>query len=510
MENYSYNEIIGSSAAPYINSLATKGASGGKYFATDHPSLPNYAELTSGQSFPNATSDCDPSASCDSTATNIADRIEASGRTWKAYEESMGSACTMANTGQYAARHNPFVYYTDITSNQTRCKAHVVDYSNLAADLQLAATTPNYAFITPNVCNDMHDCSIATGDAWLAARMPSILQSPAFTTQPSLLVVVFDEDDGSQNNQVAMIALGSGVKIGYTSQTTYNHYSLLKTIETSLQLASLTANDGGAAAMTDIFASGSSPSPSPSPIASPSLSPSPSPSPSPSTSGPVGQTGNWNLTFSDEFNSTALDLTKWTPGWFGTGITGPVDSSELACYDSAHVAEAGDGNLHLKLDATPNTCGGNSLNYTGALISSNGLFQYAYGYVEFRVYLPPVGSGQIANWPATWSDGQSWPADGENDTMEGLGGPACYHFHSSAGGPGSCASSNDSGWHTFASYWQPGVATYFYDGVQVGQITTGITSAPQYLVLDYTLNSTSASVPNEMLVDYVRVWTPTT
>src|SRR6185437_15367710 len=341
MENYAYGEIIGSSAAPYLNDLAQKGASGGQYFATDHPSLPNYAELTSGQSFPNATSDCDPSASCDSTAANIADRIEASGRSWKAYEESMGAPCTMATTGQYAARHNPFVYYTDITSNQARCQAHVVDYSNLAADLQSAPTTPNYAFITPNVCNDMHDCSIATGDAWLAAHMPAILQSSAFTTQPSLLVVVFDEDDGSQNNHVAMIAVGSGVKVGYTSQTNYNHYSLLKTIETSWQLASLTANDGAAAAMTDIFASSPSPSPSPTPTASPS------PSPSATTPGPVGQSGSWNLIFSDEFNSTALDRTKWTPGWFGSGITGPVNSSELACYDSAHVTEAGDGNLHL-------------------------------------------------------------------------------------------------------------------------------------------------------------------
>jgi len=505
MENYAYGEIIGSSAAPYLNDLAQKGASGGQYFATDHPSLPNYAELTSGQSFPNATSDCDPSASCDSTATNIADRIEASGRSWKAYEESMGAPCTMATTGQYAARHNPFVYYTDITSNQARCQAHVVDYSNLAADLQSAPTTPNYAFITPNVCNDMHDCSIATGDAWLAANMPAILQSSAFTTQPSLLVVVFDEDDGSQNNHVAMIAVGSGVKVGYTSPTTYNHYSLLKTIETSWQLGSLTANDGAAAAMTDLFASSPSASPSPTPAASPS------PSPSATTPGPVGQSGSWILVFSDEFNSTALDRTKWTPGWFGSGITGPVNSSELACYDSAHVTEAGDGNLHLKLDATPSSCGGHSKQYTGALISSNGLFQYAYGYIEFRVYLPAVGSGQIANWPATWSDGQSWPADGENDTMEGLGGPACYHFHSSIGGPGSCASGNYTGWHTFASYWMPGVVTYFYDGVQVGKITTGITSVPQYLILEYTLSSSvGAAVPNDMLVDYVRVWMPMT
>ena len=247
----------------------------------------------------------------------------------------------------------------------------------------------------------------------------------------------------------------------------------------------------------------------PSPSVAPSLSPAPVRALS-TTPQPLGQPpGDWNLIFSDEFNGTALDSTKWTPGWFGTGITGPVNAEELACYDSTHVRAAGDGNLHLLLDATPNTCKGKSMPYTGALVSSNGLFQYAYGYVEFHVYAPASSPGQMANWPATWSNGQSWPGDGENDTMEGLGGPACYHFHSPAGGPGTCARGDFTGWHTFASDWEPGVVTYFYDGNQVGQITSGITSAPQYLVLEYTLNGSNvATVPTEMLIDYVRVWTP--
>jgi len=245
--------------------------------------------------------------------------------------------------------------------------------------------------------------------------------------------------------------------------------------------------------------------------ASPASAGSPGEFASSATPQPVGQTGTWNLIFSDEFNGTALDQTKWTPGWFGTGITGPVNSGELACYDSKHVTVPGDGTVHLRMDATPNTCKGHSMPYTGALASSNGLFGYAYGYVEFRVYLPASSPGQIANWPGTWSDGQSWPADGENDTMEGLGGPACYHFHSTVGGPGSCASGNYTGWHTYASNWQPGAVSYFYDGVKVGTITSGITAAKQYLVLQYTLNSSrQATVPSEMLVDYVRVWTSST
>lgn len=223
---------------------------------------------------------------------------------------------------------------------------------------------------------------------------------------------------------------------------------------------------------------------------------------------PIGVPGSWRMVFSDEFNGSALDSSRWTPGWFGTGITGPVNSSETACYDSSQVTVPGDGSLHIALSSKSVTCGGTSRPYAGGLISSNGKFQYTYGYFEVRAYLPAASTGAIANWPATWNDGQSWPADGENDTMEGLGGQACYHFHSPSGGPGACASGNYSGWHTFGSDWQAGSVTYYYDGVKVGQITTGITSSPHYLILDYTQGGYGGPtvVPALMLVDYARVW----
>src|SRR5205807_1932753 len=248
MENRAYSEVINS---PYIASLAKQGSTEGNYFATDHPSLPNYAELTSGQSFPNAATDCDPSASCQSAAVNIADRITASGRTWKEYAESMGTACKRTTSGLYAARHNPFVYYSDISA--ATCQANVVDYSHLAGDLASTATTPSYAFITPNSCSDMHDCSTAAGDGWLSQNLPQILNSPAFKTQNSLLALVWDEDDGSQSNQVAAIFVGSQVKAGYASAAPHTHYGLLHTIEKAWGLASLTASDANAAPITDIF-----------------------------------------------------------------------------------------------------------------------------------------------------------------------------------------------------------------------------------------------------------------
>jgi len=259
MENTAYSQIIGSSSAPYINSLASNGAVAGNYFAVGHPSLPNYMALTSGQSYSWAPSDCDPSASCQTSAVNVADRIEGSGKTWREYAESMGSPCQLASSGTYFARHNPFVYYTGITGNATRCNNHVVDYNNLSSDLASTSSTPNYAFITPNSCNDMHDCSVGTGDTWLSQAVPTILGSPAFTQQHSLLVIVWDEDDGSQGNKVAFVATGYGVKTAYTSNVGYTHYSLLKTIEASWGLSTMTSNDAAASAMSDIF--GSSPAP---------------------------------------------------------------------------------------------------------------------------------------------------------------------------------------------------------------------------------------------------------
>jgi phosphatidylinositol-3-phosphatase len=156
----------------------------------------------------------------------------------------------MSSGGSYFARHVPFLYYTDIS--QASCQANVVDYSNLAADLK-SASMANYVFITPNGCNDMHDCSVQTGDAWLAQNVPAILTAAAFTQQHSLLLIVWDEDDYSGSNQVALIAVGYKVKVGFTSSVSYNHYSLLKTVDAAWSLATLTGNDQAASAMTDLI-----------------------------------------------------------------------------------------------------------------------------------------------------------------------------------------------------------------------------------------------------------------
>lgn len=226
---------------------------------------------------------------------------------------------------------------------------------------------------------------------------------------------------------------------------------------------------------------------------------------------PTGITPNaaahqsWHLTFDDEFNGTSLDANKWTTGWFGGGITAPVSSGELQCYDPAQVSVAG-GSLHLTAVQRQEACGGVTRQYASGMVTSNNLRQFTYGAYEARIYLPSAPDGTVANWPAFWTDGQNWPQDGEMDLVEGLGGNTCYHFHSPAGGPGGCHNVGP-GWHTFGANWTPTSVTYYYDSVAVGTINA-TSASPMYLILDNAVGSYGGTTVTQadMQVDYVRVW----
>jgi hypothetical protein len=230
---------------------------------------------------------------------------------------------------------------------------------------------------------------------------------------------------------------------------------------------------------------------------------------------PTGVRGDWKLTFDDEFNGTSLDTTKWSTGWFGSGITPPVNSEEEDCYDPAQVSESG-GTLSLTVVQKSEDCGSSDPVYTTGLVSTQGKYSFTYGFAEARVWLPSAAGdpGQIANWPAVWMDGENWPEDGEIDIAEGLDGTMCSHFHDAANPEGlgagnvtGCRSGANyvNGWHTYAADWEPGIVTYYYDGVDIGSITSGITSAPMFIILDYAVGK-SFQAPDTMKVDYVRVW----
>jgi beta-glucanase (GH16 family) len=245
---------------------------------------------------------------------------------------------------------------------------------------------------------------------------------------------------------------------------------------------------------------------------------SPTAKASKSVPGPVGIPGKWNLILNSTFSGKTLDTNIWRPGWFGTGISGPINANEVACYNSANVSLPGDDSVHLAVTATASRCERKTRPYTGAVLMTDpkdgrrsGGFTYRYGALQALVYIPADGQA-IADWPAVLTLGQHWPTDGEDDVMENLGGIVCAHFHSpgfAPGGPlGACDPGFRPGWHTVSSNWEPGQVTWYYDGIQIAHITEGVTSQPMYLVLVNTVSGKSLAVakPDVERVAYVRVW----
>jgi hypothetical protein len=236
--------------------------------------------------------------------------------------------------------------------------------------------------------------------------------------------------------------------------------------------------------------------------------------PPPSGTQPAGDAaGPWNMVFDSTFDGSLPS--QWSTGWFGKGITVGTSSSDQECYDPSQVREAG-GVLDLTAVAQPITCGGTDHSYASGMVTTDpdtnpDGYQFTYGFMQASIWLAPTSSGLIADWPAFWADGQNWPADGEIDVLEGLGGQACAHFHDPDGAEGACAAGSFAGhWATFGADWQPGSVTYFYDGVKVFTDTSGITSAPMYLILNLAVApgqpASLISTPASMQVAYVRVW----
>lgn len=261
MENHDRSQIIGSADAPYINSLAALGAEAAGYHDSYvHPSEPNYIWMVAGENF-GILNDDDPSSSQTiSGASHLMNQMEMAGLTWKTYQESMGQACGLKSHGSYAAKHNPFAYFSDINGWNgstfqpgARCTDHMVDYAQLDADLA-AGTVPTYAFITPNLINDMHDGSVQVGDTWLSHEVPKILASEAYQ-KGGVLFLLWDEGAG-QGDDPPFIVVSPNAKPGFVSHVAYDTSSYLKTVETMLGVEPLPCADHPEAVSTmdDLFA----------------------------------------------------------------------------------------------------------------------------------------------------------------------------------------------------------------------------------------------------------------
>ena len=264
MENNSINTIKGSKSAPYINSLMTSCGYASNYHNVTHPSLPNYIAATDGAKLSALApfeSDCTPSPSCESTTNNIFKEVTASNENgWKGYAESMPSDCYQGNSGLYAARHNPAVYYTDLNTCSSRdVPLGTTSSSQLLSDFSDETTAPSFAWITPNLCDDMHGASgcpsnlVKTGDTWLSQWVPLITGTKVYQDGDTALFIAWDEGEGgnyktgencAQNTKdvschVLLLAVAPSVVPGTVDSSQLNHYSLLKTSEDLLGVAEL-------------------------------------------------------------------------------------------------------------------------------------------------------------------------------------------------------------------------------------------------------------------------------
>jgi beta-glucanase (GH16 family) len=211
------------------------------------------------------------------------------------------------------------------------------------------------------------------------------------------------------------------------------------------------------------------------------------------------------LAFSDDFDGTSLDTSKWTANWQGspTATTAPVNTAETGCYSPSQVSVGG-GELNLTAVAKACTVGGKTYDYSSGIVQSDGKFDFTDGFAQARIWTP-AGAGL---WPAFWLDGQHWPTDGEIDVLEAYGTDlSTFHDHFAGGAPGGGISvaGATAGWHTYAVYWNATSTTWYYDGTPVYSIATPVND-PMYLVLDLGINSHAAAVPATMRVSYVKVW----
>jgi phosphatidylinositol-3-phosphatase len=233
-ENHAATSIAGNPDAPTFNALARRYATLTNYDAVAHPSLPNYLALVSGSAH-GISSDC---TGCVISARNLADTLAAAGKTWKTYAEDLPyPGFTGGSSGRYAKKHEPFLYFRDVVSSRAR-RNRVVPFTRLGHDLA-RRRLPDFSLVVPNLCDDMHDCSVATGDAWLKAHVVPLLHSRAL--RGGVVFVVFDEgtSDTGGGGGIEALALGPTVRRGSRFTRATNHYGLLRTIEDAWSLPRL-------------------------------------------------------------------------------------------------------------------------------------------------------------------------------------------------------------------------------------------------------------------------------
>lgn len=241
MENHSASQIYGNPNCPYMNDIVARYGKAANYRGDVHPSLPNYLLMTSGST----QGVGDDHYHLIGGTDNVFAQMDAAGIAWRAYSESMPSPCATGDTLLYASRHNPAVYYDSVV-NSGSCQDKVVDLSTLWTDL--AANSVRYAWITPNLRDDMHDAPPATADAWLQQVVPQIQASPGYQGG-GVIFILWDEGDetGSASDPTLLPAIVVSERLTSTPLadfTPYDHRSYLASVQDLLGLPRLATTDG--------------------------------------------------------------------------------------------------------------------------------------------------------------------------------------------------------------------------------------------------------------------------
>jgi hypothetical protein len=238
-------------ATPGFATLADRYASATNYWAITHPSLPNYLALTSGSTW-GITSDC---TDCYVRAQNLGAQLSAAGISWGAYFEGVPASCYLDpySSADYAGKHNPFRYYSDIRTSASLCD-HLQPFGVLQGLLrEPAAAVPRFVWVTPNLCDDGHDCAPNVAAAWLDGFVAAVVKSAAWS-DGGVLFVTWDESEsgGAGGGKVLTLVISPDVRRGLVVDADYTHYSLLATIEDAFGLP-LLRNAGTARPMSAFF-----------------------------------------------------------------------------------------------------------------------------------------------------------------------------------------------------------------------------------------------------------------
>jgi phospholipase C len=261
MENHNWSSIKGSASAPFINGTILPMASyTDQYYNPPaiHPSEPNYVWLEAGTNF-NISNDSPPSSNQQTSTAHLVTQLKAAGVSWKTYQENItGATCPTTDSPPYYVKHNPFAFFTDVTSSANpTCTAVMRPFTELATDLT-NHTVAHYNFITPNICNDMHDSCAPTsnavkqGDNWLSQNLPTILTSAAY--QNNGLVIITWDEAASGDGPIGMIILSPWAKGGgYHNALHYSHSSTLRTLQKIFGVGPLLGGAATALDLSDLF-----------------------------------------------------------------------------------------------------------------------------------------------------------------------------------------------------------------------------------------------------------------